>query len=66
VGGGVSISSTGEKSNDNSGIDALMMMSGGLGEITSENNVINTLPTPQKKNTTLVGEPLFINNTNCA
>ncbi|MCW9097684.1 MAG: T9SS type A sorting domain-containing protein [Ignavibacteriaceae bacterium] len=62
-GGGVAISSTGKKSNDNSGINLQMMMSGGLGEITSENNVTNTLPSPLKKNTNLITEPLLINNT---
>jgi len=62
-GGGVAVSSTVNKSDDNKGINPLMLMSGGLGEITTENSVTNTLLSPLKKTTAFVSEPLLINNT---
>ena len=58
-GGGIAVSSSGENSYDNSVIDLQMMLSGGLSEITDD----NILQSPLKKNTTLVAEPLIINNT---
>ena len=62
-GSGVVVLSSGKKNYDDSRINSLMMISGGLGEITAENNITTTLPSQLKKTTSLVSEPLLINNT---
>ena len=65
-GGGVcmvDVATSSKKSDDDTGINTLLMMAGGLGEITAEKNVSTTLPSQLKKTTTLVIEPLLINNT---
>ncbi len=62
-GGGIAVSSTVNISDDNTGINLLMMMSGGIGEFTTEDNPTYVLPSPLKKNTSLVIKPLIINNT---
>ncbi len=58
-GGGIAVSSSGENSYDKSVIDLQMMLSAGLSGIT-DNNILQS---PLKKNTTVVAEPLIINNT---
>jgi hypothetical protein len=62
-GGGVVVLSASKKNYNDSRINSLIMMSGGLGEITAENNVTTTLPSQLKKTTSLISEPLLINNT---
>ncbi|MGB5287501.1 MAG: hypothetical protein WBN42_03365, partial [Ignavibacteriaceae bacterium] len=52
-----------KKSDDNTGIKSLMMMSGDISEFTTENSPTYTLPSLLKKNANLVSEPLIINNT---
>ena len=58
-GGGIAVSSSGENYYDKSFGDLQMTLSGGMGEISDD----NIFQSPLKKNTTVVAEPLIINNT---
>jgi hypothetical protein len=62
-GGGVAVLSASKKNYNDSRINSLIVMSGGLGEITAEKNVTTTLPSQLKKTTSLISKPLLINNT---